>query len=196
MSGTALLFIDIVNHFDFPDGEDLLKNALAIASNLRELKRRARAAGIPTIYVNDNFGRWRSNFLQVLERCLGCGGDVKTFIEHALPDDEDYLVLKPKHSGFYYSPLELLLRNLGADRLILAGLATNSCVICTAHDANMRDLSLAIPADCCAARSGQEHDEAIGHLAGMLSADVTPIRDSRFQIGSGAAPDEQSKSGP
>ena len=195
MSGTALLFIDIVNHFDFPDGSELLKNALAIAPNLGELKHRARRAGIPTIYVNDNFGRWRSNFLEVLERCLGCGGDVKTFIQHALPDAEDYLVLKPKHSGFYYTPLELLLQNLGADRLILAGLATNSCVICTAHDANMRDLSLAIPADCCAARSAQEHNDAIRHLGGMLSADVTPIHDPGFQIGSGASPDKQTNCG-
>jgi nicotinamidase-related amidase len=195
MSGTALLFIDIVNHFDFPDGDELLKNALAIGPNLRELKRRARQAGVPTIYVNDNFGRWRSNFMEVLERCLDCGGDVKTFIEYALPDRDDYLVLKPKHSGFYYTPLELLLKNLGADRLILAGLATNSCVICTAHDANMRDLSLVVPADCCAARSCGEHDEAIRHLGGMLKADVTPIGDSGFQIGSAATPDEQANSG-
>ncbi len=71
MSGTALLFIDVVNHFDFPDGDEILKNARAIGPNLRELKRRARQNGIPVIYVNDNFGRWRSNFIEVLERCLG-----------------------------------------------------------------------------------------------------------------------------
>jgi nicotinamidase-related amidase len=70
----------------------------------------------------------------------------------------------------------------------------NSCVICTAREANMRDLSLAVPADCCAARSTEEHDEAIRQLAGIVNADVTPIRDPRFQIGSGAASNEQADS--
>jgi nicotinamidase-related amidase len=178
----ALLFIDVINHFEFPDGGDLLRNALPIAPRLRNLKQRARAEGVPTIYVNDNFGRWRSDFAQVLERCMSCGPDVKSFIEQVVPDKEDYILLKPKHSAFYYTPLELLLRNLKADHLILTGLATNSCVLCSAHDANMRDLTLAVPSDCCAARSRGEHDVTIAQLAEMLEASTAPSTDPRFSL--------------
>ena len=179
---SALILVDVINHFDFPDGRDLLQNSLAIAGPIRRLKERARAARLPVIYVNDNFGRWRSDFRQVLDRCMECGGDVKSFVSQLSPDDRDYVLLKPKHSGFYCTPLDLLIKDLGIQRLILAGIATNSCILCTAHDANMRDLKLAVPADCCASRSSEEHEHAIDLLCRMVGADVTSSTDAGFQL--------------
>lgn len=180
-SSAALILVDVINHFDFPDGSRLLKNALAIAPRLARLKERAARAGIPTIYVNDNFGQWRSNASKLLEFCLRAKAPGREFVERLRPADEDYLVLKPMHSAFYQSPLDLLLRHLGASTLILGGLATNSCIICTAHDADMRDFRLYVPSDCCAARSRREHQQAIQHIKAMSSANVS--RSSTLRLG-------------
>jgi nicotinamidase-related amidase len=170
----ALVLIDVINHFQFPDGEKTLRQALPMATHLAKLKQRCRNAGIPAIYVNDNFGQWRSDAKGLIARCLDsrCAG--RPFVEQLKPDDEDYLVLKPMHSAFFQTPLEILLQYLGATSLILTGLATNSCIICTAHDANMREFSLYVPSDCCAARSRREHEQAIEHIKEMTSASVVP----------------------
>ena len=180
-AAAALILVDVINHFEFPDGTRLLKNALPIASRLARLKERCRRAGIPAIYVNDNFGQWRSNASKLLEYCLRKGARGREFVERLRPDDQDYLVLKPMHSAFYQSPLDVLLRHLGASSLILAGLASNSCIICTAYDANMRDFRLFVPWDCCAARSMKEHRQAMENIGTMGNAKV--LRSSAIQLG-------------
>jgi nicotinamidase-related amidase len=178
-SSVALILIDVINHFEFPDGAEILKNALPIAGRLAKLKQRCRNAGIPAIYVNDNFGQWRSDARSLVSRCLesDCAG--RAFVEHLRPNDEDYFVLKPMHSAFFQTPLEILLQHLGATSLILTGLATNSCVVCTAHDAKMRNLGLYVPSDCSAARTQREHEQAIEHICEMTSASVVPSRSLR-----------------
>jgi len=120
-SAAALILVDVINHFEFPDGARLLKNAFLIAPRLARLKERARRAGIPAIYVNDNFGQWRSNASKLLEYCLRPEAPGRDFVAQVQPDDEDYLVLKPMHSAFYQSPLDVLLRHLGAATVILGG---------------------------------------------------------------------------
>jgi nicotinamidase-related amidase len=179
-NGTALLFIDVINHFNFPGGDKLLKNALPVAPVLRALKRKARKAGVPTVYVNDNFGQWRSNISDAVETALSGGRDVRSFVQQLLPDRDDYVVLKPKHSAFYQTPLDLLLRYLGAQRLILTGLATNSCIISTAADAHMRDLSLAVPSDGCAAETARAHRHSLNLMVDALSADISLTKSLRL----------------
>ena len=134
-SKAALLLVDVINHFEFPDGERVLRQAMPIAPRIARLKARAREAGIPTIYVNDNFGHWRSEASRLVEYCTREGASSRNFVEQLRPDPEDYFVLKPMHSAFYQTPLDLLLRELGASSIILSGLATNSCILCTAYDA-------------------------------------------------------------
>lgn len=171
-SSITLLLIDVINHFEFPDGDRILQQALRVAPKIARLKARARSAGIPTIYVNDNFGDWRSERSVLLKHCLRPGARGAEFVEQVQPDQEDYFVLKPMHSAFYQTPLETLLRHLGSSTLILTGLTTNSCITCTAHDANMRDLKLIIPLDCSAARTPEEHKQALLHLKSMLGANT------------------------
>ena len=157
----ALLLIDVINDLAFAHGPALLKQALPMAKKVAAFKRRAKAAGIPSIYVNDNFGRWQSDFQHVLRHCLDedvCGKPLATLLQ---PDAEDYFVLKPKHSGFYSTTLELLLQALGVHTLILTGLAGNICVLFTANDAYMRGYRLIIPADCVASQTGFDH--GVGH---------------------------------
>ena len=145
-----------------------------MATKLAALKRRAKAAGIPSIYVNDNFGRWQSDFQHVLRHCLDedvCGRPLARLLQ---PDAEDYFVLKPKHSGFYATTLELVLQALGARTLILTGIAGNICVLFTANDAYMRGYRLVIPADCVALQTVRENTSALHLMQTVLNADIRP----------------------
>jgi nicotinamidase-related amidase len=171
---TALLLIDVINDFEFPRGDELFAQAMPIADCIAGLKRKARAAGVPAIYVNDNFGRWQSNFAELVKRCTEDDVRGRPFVKKLIPEAEDYFVLKPKHSAFYQTPLELLLKHLGVERVILTGVSTNSCILFTAGDAYMRDLELMVPEDCVAACNGQEHKSAMEQMKCMLKADTSP----------------------
>ena len=179
---TALLLIDLINHFEFPDGEDMFVQALPIAPRLARLKARARAARLPIIYVNDNFGQWRSDLPKLLAYCLRPEATGRRFVEQIRPEEDDYFVLKPRHSAFYQTPLEVLLEHLRASSLILYGLATNSCVVCTAHDAKMRKFNLFVPSDCSASLTVREHKQAIEHMKTMTDAITTASTSLRLSV--------------
>lgn len=181
---TALLLIDVINDFEFPRGDELFEQAKEIAPKIARLKKRATDAGIPTIYVNDNFGRWQSKFDEIVRQCLKPGTRGKEFVEQLLPGDEDYFVLKPKHSGFHQTPLEILLKHLGAKRVILTGVSTNSCVFLTASDAYMRDMEIAVPADSVAACDCHDHECALTQMKEMLKVDLSCSEAVRFSSGS------------
>jgi len=168
----ALLLIDVLTTFQFPDGNEILQGALNIRDPLVKLKARARQLRIPVLYVNDNFGDWRSEKEVLMGRCLEAKG--AQFVRPLLPDSEDYFVLKPMHSAFYMTPLEVLLRHLEVETLILTGLTSNSCITTTAHDANMRGLDIYIPPDCSCARNAAEHSQALAQLKDMAGADIRP----------------------
>lgn len=167
----ALLLIDVLTTFDYPDGEAILENARKIARPLAKLKRRARELGIPVLYVNDNFGDWRSEKEVLIGRCLQATGG--SMVRDLLPDSEDYFILKPMHSGFYMTPLEVLLQHLKVSTLILTGMTSNSCITCTAYDANMRNYEVLVPADCSCARDATEHKQALLQLQTMAHASIT-----------------------
>lgn len=170
-SGAALLLIDVINDFEFAEGEQLLHLALPVGKNIARLKQRAKEAGIPAIYVNDNFGRWQSDFKKIVDHCLEGRG--KQFVEMLLPDDDDYFVLKPKHSGFYSTTLALLLTHLTTKNLILTGIAGNNCVLFTANDAYMRDFKIFVPADCIVSNTEDENEHALKQMENVLKADTT-----------------------
>ena len=152
-ASVAPLLIDVINDLEFPGSKKLLKRALPAANRIARLKDRARQRGLPVVYVNDNFGRWRSDFRRQVQHCLEekvIGRPIAALLQ---PEDDDYFVLKPKHSGFLSTQLEILLKCLGAETLILTGFAGNLCVLYTANDAHMRDFKLMIPRDCIASET-------------------------------------------
>jgi nicotinamidase-related amidase len=169
--------IDVVNDLEFPEGDDLLRHALPMAQKLGDLKRRAKKARIPVIYVNDNFGRWQSNFRTQVEHCLNDSVRGRPVAELLIPENDDYFVLKPKHSGFFSTTLDILLQYLGCTAVIVTGIAGNICVLFTANDAYMRDLSLIVPRDCVASNSDEENCNALGQMAKVLKADIRPSTD-------------------
>ena len=170
----ALLLIDVINDLEFPGGRKLLVPALRAARRIAALKTHAREIGVPVIYANDNFGRWRSNFADVVQHCLHDGVRGQRIAELLAPKREDYFVLKPKHSAFYSTTLETLLEYLQTKRLILTGFAGDACVLMTAADAYMRDVELYVPSDCTASQSPEENRAALRYMARMLHADTTP----------------------
>lgn len=176
-SKTALLLIDVINDFDFPQGDELLRLAMPVGRNIAALKKRAQAAGIPAIYVNDNFGRWQSDFQKTIDHCVAADAKGKEFVEMLLPDDDDYFVLKPKNSGFYSTTLDLLLTHLTAENLILTGIAGNNCVFFTANDAYMRDYKVFVPADCAVSNSEDENAYALKQMETVLKADTTVAKE-------------------
>ena len=168
----ALLLIDWINDLEFEGGERLLPQALAAARASAALRKRAKQAGVPVIYCNDNFGRWRSDFRSLLEHVLHDEVRGKPIAELLAPQDDDYFVLKPKHSGFHSTTLEVLLAHLGASTLILTGIAGNFCVLFTAHDAYMRDFRLFVPSDCVVSNAAADNRRALEYMRRTLKADI------------------------
>ncbi|HEU5130998.1 MAG TPA: isochorismatase family cysteine hydrolase [Pyrinomonadaceae bacterium] len=173
-SNAALLLIDVINDFDFPEGDQLLRLARPVGKNIAQLKKQAKAARIPCVYVNDNFGKWQSDFKKLVARCAADDAKGKDFVKQLVPDDADYFVLKPKHSGFYSTTLDLLLTHLNAKNLILTGIAGNNCVLFTANDAYMRDFKVFVPADCVVSNTEEENRYALKQMETVLKADTSP----------------------
>ena len=176
MPRQALLIVDMINTLDFPEGKNLLRHALPVAETIQKYKMKLKKRAVPVIYVNDHFGNWRSSWEEVYNHCtqpefLGAK------LSHLLkPQDDDYFVLKPKHSGFYSTNLDVLLDDLKVDELILTGIAGNICVLFTANDAYMRGFKIHVPANCIASNSTKYNEYAIRQLH-----DVFKIRTAKVK---------------
>src|SRR5688572_14504730 len=171
---TALLLIDVINDMEFEGSDSLVRLAEPMAKHLRALKRRARAAGIPTIYINDNFGKWQSDFRATVAHCLKRDVPGHKVARMLKPDAKDYFVLKPKQSAFFGTTLDTLLRDLKTTRLILTGIAGDNCVLFSANDAYLRDFKLHIPSDCVASNTEAENEYALQLMKKVVKADITP----------------------
>lgn len=172
----ALLIVDMINALAFPGGAKLARPALQAAHSIARLKARLKRAGVPVVYVNDNYGQWRSDFRQIIAECGAPGSRGAPLVAALMPEPDDYFVLKPQQSGFHQSPLRQLLDDLGARRLVLTGIALDACVLATASDARMMGFDLVVPDDCVASETAQLKRSALRVLAGPLKA---KLRDSR-----------------
>lgn len=179
-SPVALLIIDIISDFDFPDGDKLLENAKPVAENIAALRRKADKAKIPVLYINDNFGKWQSDFKNLLRHALSKSSKGNAIAARLKPRLKDYFVLKPKHSGFYSTTLDLLLEYLSAKTLILTGLTADICVLFTANDAYLRDFKIIVPRDCVAAVEEAEKEKALQYIERVLDADTRPSNEIQF----------------
>ena len=173
-SAVVLLIVDVINDLEFDGGEQLLEHALPMAERLASLARRTRDEGFAVVYVNDNFGKWRSDFRTLLDHCLEDDVRGKPLAKLLAPHRSDYFVLKPKHSGFFSTTLNTLLEYLETKVVVITGLTTDRCVLFTAADAHMRDLHVFVPEDCCAAESPEIHDAALDLARRSVDADTRP----------------------
>ena len=181
VSGSALLLIDVINDLAFAGSEALVAQAEPMANRLAALNRRASASGVPCIYINDNFGQWRSDFRQTVAHCTAKGSPGRRVSWRLRPTKDDYFVLKPKHSGFFDTTLDTLLEALRIRRVILTGIAGNICVLFTANDAYMRELRLFAPADCIVSNTPEENSYALQQIASVLKGNVTDSNQLMFR---------------
>jgi nicotinamidase-related amidase len=177
---TVLLIMDMISCWSFPDAAPLLRQALHVVPAIARLKQRCLGANVPVIYANDNRGQWRSDFKFVVNESLespGPGADITRQLE---PGPQDYFVLKPKHSAFFATPLEILLDHLRAERMIIVGVAGDQCVAYTAADARMRDFEVLVPSDCIASQTLVRNRRAVQGLEEGLRIKTSPSSTIRF----------------
>ncbi|MGV3724746.1 MAG: cysteine hydrolase family protein [Actinomycetota bacterium] len=180
-SEVALILLDVINDMAFEEAHLLLPHAREAARRIAALKQRTRAAGIPAIYVNDNFGRWRSDFRSLIQHCLQDACPGREIAQLLFPEEDDYFILKPKHSGFFSTTLDVLLSYLGVKTLIITGFAGDICVLFTANDAYMRDFHLVTPCDCVASNCTESNARAVRQMHRVLKANVSPSTELDLQ---------------
>jgi nicotinamidase-related amidase len=172
----ALLLVDVLNDLDFPGNAALLKAAPTLATNISRLKNRCRENKIPVVYVNDNRDKWRSDLPVILSHSLRLDSPGRRMVEKLIPDSADYIVLKPKHSAFFATPLDTLISYLKTKTVILTGLTTSSCILMTAGELYVRDLNVFVPSDCVAALRKTDHRKALDLMRTSFQADTTPSK--------------------
>ncbi|HEX4742967.1 MAG TPA: isochorismatase family cysteine hydrolase [Caulobacteraceae bacterium] len=172
--GAALLIIDMINDLDFPGAEGLIAEIEPVADVILKLRDEADRRGAPVVYVNDNFGQWHSERSRLVDHCRRAGTAGARMVERLAPREDDYFVIKPQLSGFYATNLPVLLPKLGADRVILTGVAADICILFTAADAHMREYDLWIPGDATAANSRQRKAWALDIMQQAFGAETRP----------------------
>lgn len=178
MAPKALIIIDMINPYDHEDAEQLVTSAEGTVSVIAGLLRTARAKGTPVIYANDNFGNWRSHHGEIVEAALA--GARPDLVEPLRPDEESLFVVKARHSIFYETPLPYLLRQLGADHLVLCGQVTEQCILYSALDAHIRHMRLTVPRDAVAHIHSDLAEAALRMMERNMGAEVCAAQDVAF----------------
>jgi nicotinamidase-related amidase len=171
---SALLLVDFMNPLDFDGADALARPAVRAARCTAQLKRRLARSGVPVVYCNDNFGRWESDFDNVVAYCERRGGAAAELVATLPRDSTERTILKPRHSAFFGTPLEFLLDELGVKRLILTGLAADNCILFTAQDAYLRKYALWVPGDCVASEKDKYRRDALAYMERVMKADTRP----------------------
>ena len=178
MPRRALVVIDMINTYDHEDAESLRESAENVVPVLSELVERAREAGAPVIYVNDNFGEWRSDQAALVKDALA--GEHASLVEPIVPDDDALFVVKARHSIFYETPLEYLLRTQEIDEIVLTGQATEQCILYSALDAHIRHIPVVVPRDAVAHIHEDLATAALRMMETNMEAEVVGADEVRF----------------
>lgn len=173
---SALLIIDMINDFRFPDGDALAVEAEKAARRIAEAKALFRAHGLPIIYVNDNFDQWNASFPDLIDWASRGGSRGRSIVDMLLPAPDDYFILKPKHSAFFETALPSLLKKLECERLVITGIAGDSCVASSAIDAHIRNFDVWVPSDTSASLTEERNMRAMLFMAESVGLDITPLR--------------------
>ena len=176
---TALVLVDLFNLFDFPGGDALARATLGIVPRIAALRDRFDRVEAPVIYANDNFSDWQGGFPELVSACLAAGGTPAAIAAALAPRASDYYILKPRHSAFLATALPVLLAQLGVRRLVLAGIAADSCVLATAQDGHMREYTQWVPSDCVAAISPARRDTALSLLSRSIGIQTRSSRTTK-----------------
>jgi nicotinamidase-related amidase len=188
MARRALVVIDMINTYEHEDAERLRESAARAVPVIRELLERARDAGAPVIYVNDNFGQWRSHQRALVENALE--SEHGSLVEPIVPDEDAMFVVKARHSIFYETPFGYLLRQEGIEEIVLTGQATEQCILYSALDAHIRHIPVIVPRDAVAHIHEDLAEAALRMMELNMEAEVVRAGDLRFDEDDSAGEDE------
>lgn len=174
----ALVVVDMINTYEHEDAELLVPSARRVVPVLAELIGRAREAGVPVVYANDNFGLWRSHQGELVDTALA--GPHADLIEPITPDDESLFVVKARHSVFYETPLSYLLWRLGVGHVVLSGQVTEQCILYSALDAHIRHLQVTVPRDAVACIHPHLESAALEMMERNMGARVATAKEIDF----------------
>ena len=182
-SRRVLILVDFINPLNFPGAEKLARPALGAARATVRLRGQLDREKVAVVYANDNYGSWQSDFQGQVAQCCE-RDDISGEIARLLaPRPTDITLLKPRHSAFYCTALELLLKDMGARELIVAGLSSDMCVQMTAADAFLRGYEgVWVPADCTAAETPQAKAASIRYMKDILKCDVRTSRGAGVRV--------------
>jgi nicotinamidase-related amidase len=178
MPRRALVVIDMINTYDHEDAERLRESAEHAVPVIGELVERARQAGAPVIYVNDNFGQWRSDQDALVKDALE--GEHASLVEPIVPDDDALFVVKARHSIFYETPLEYLLRAEEVEEIVMTGQATEQCILYSALDAHIRHIPVVVPRDAVAHIHEDLAEAALRMMEVNMEAEVVAADEVTF----------------
>jgi nicotinamidase-related amidase len=168
----ALLLVDVIQTFAHEDGDRLLASFRSRHPGLVRALAEARAADVPVVYANDDFGEWRGDASALVRRAVA-DGRAGELVREIAPRERDRFVLKPRYSAFKHTPLDLLLRELGVELILLAGAATEMCVVQTAIDARDLDFKVTVLADACACVDERLERLALDYLEAVVGARIS-----------------------
>ena len=178
MSRTALIVVDMLNSYEHADAERLTQSVEESLPAMAKLIERAAGEDVVTIYVNDNFGAWRSNRDELMETVLS--GKFKHLVEPIAPAEDTLFVVKARHSIFYQTPLEYLLHENDVERVVLIGQVTEQCILYSALDAYIRHFQVIVPRDAVAHIHEHLADAALELMEVNMDAEVCTADECRF----------------
>jgi nicotinamidase-related amidase len=178
MKEPALVVIDMLNSYEHEDAEALVPSVRDVLPFVQQLIKRARDASVPVIYVNDNFGRWRSHHGELLDAALA--GRHPELVEPVVPDEDSLFVVKARHSIFYETPLHYLLGQLGVQHLVLCGQVTEQCILYSALDAHIRHVDVSIARRTVAHIDSELADAALRMMETNMSTALVQLDDLYF----------------
>ncbi|MER6611863.1 cysteine hydrolase family protein [Streptomyces xantholiticus] len=178
MGSSALIVIDMINTYDHADADLLLPSVTQAVPAVVRLLDRARSQHVPVIYVNDNFGEWRSHHGEILRTALS--GDHADLVEPLRPDDDSLFVVKARHSIFFETPLAYLLGQLDVRHVVLCGQVTEQCILYSALDAHIRHLDVSVPRDAVAHIHEDLADAALRMMERNMGAEIVTVDTVHF----------------
>jgi nicotinamidase-related amidase len=180
MAGTALIVVDMLNTYEHPDADQLVESVETVVEPIARLIARAKDEGTQVIHVNDNYGDWDSSARRLAEAALN--GRRPDLVEPVVPEQGTPFVIKARHTIFYETPLEYLLRQQEIDRIALVGQVTEQCILYSALDAYVRHIEVVVPPDAVAHIHKGLADAALEMMRTNMDAEIAPSAEIALSV--------------
>jgi nicotinamidase-related amidase len=175
---TGVIIADMLNSYDHDDAEPLAESVREQLPSIVELRDRAQQDDVLVVFVNDNHDAWEAGRQELIEKALD--GEHPELVDPIAPRDPVPFIAKGRHSAFYQTALDHLLRSKEVERLVLAGQVTEQCILYTALDAYIRGYEVVVPPDAVAHIDSELARAALKMMESNMHAELTPVTDIDF----------------